>query len=204
MTKSKSTKSKIQEAARKLFISKGLNGTTSREIAEQSGVNLALLNYHFKSKENLFRVIMMDTFQKFIGGVLVILENPNTTLETKVEGFVSSYIDLLLKEPQLPNFIIGEIRKSPDSFIEKIDSIQLIFKTTFFKQLKQRAVSLDLEKNSIHPLHFMMNMMSMTVMPFVARPIIQRIGDLPDNEFVQLMEERKKLIPMWIDMILTT
>lgn len=199
MAKENKTKLKIKEAAQNLFIAKGLNGTTSRDIAEASGVNLALINYHFQSKENLFRIIMLETFQKFIGGIAVILNNPETTFEYKIENFVSSYIDLLIQEQHLPNFIIGEIRKSPDGFLEKNQFSKIMMESVFIKQLMERNM-----KNGappVHPLHYIMNLMSLTVMPFVARPMIQNVGSMSPDAFNELMEERKKLIPQWIQMI---
>ena len=47
------TKDKILQAARKLFEEKGFDSTTVREIAAKAGVNVALINYHFGSKETL-------------------------------------------------------------------------------------------------------------------------------------------------------
>jgi hypothetical protein len=50
----KNTKEKILEEANKLFASNGFSGTSIREIATQADVNIAAVNYHFKSKENLY------------------------------------------------------------------------------------------------------------------------------------------------------
>ena len=49
------TEQKIVEAARKIFTQKGYAATKTRDIAEEAGINLALLNYYFGSKENLFK-----------------------------------------------------------------------------------------------------------------------------------------------------
>lgn len=58
------TKTKIMLTAFELFGRYGVEGTSIRKIAEQSGVNLAAINYHFKSKENLFWEIMYETFKE--------------------------------------------------------------------------------------------------------------------------------------------
>jgi AcrR family transcriptional regulator len=50
----KSTEEKIKQAARDLFQEKGFSATKTRDIAERSGINLALLNYYFRSKSKLF------------------------------------------------------------------------------------------------------------------------------------------------------
>lgn len=52
------TEEKIIVAARKIFTQKGFSATRTREIAEEAGVNSALVNYYFRSKKNLFHIII--------------------------------------------------------------------------------------------------------------------------------------------------
>ena len=47
-----STEEKILISASKVFTEKGFSGTRTRDIAEEAGINLALLNYYFRSKKN--------------------------------------------------------------------------------------------------------------------------------------------------------
>jgi len=53
-----STEEKIKAAARKVFLRKGFSATRTRDIAEEAGINLALLNYYFRSKQKLFEEVM--------------------------------------------------------------------------------------------------------------------------------------------------
>ncbi|MDN3670454.1 helix-turn-helix domain-containing protein [Echinicola jeungdonensis] len=55
-----STEGKIKTAARKVFQQKGFAAARTRDIAEEPGINLALLNYYFRSKGKLFDLIMME------------------------------------------------------------------------------------------------------------------------------------------------
>ena len=57
------TEAKIIEAARQLFIHKGYARPRTRDIADKAGINLALLNYYFRSKEKLFHLIMQEKMQ---------------------------------------------------------------------------------------------------------------------------------------------
>ena len=71
-----------------------------------------------------------------------------------------------------------------------------LMKSFFMKQIQQ---AIKEEKISdISPVHFFMNMMSLTVFPFVASPMLKNLGDLQQKDFDKLMQERKKLIPKWI------
>lgn len=57
------TKKRIIDAACSLFAQYGFEGTSIREIAKCCDVNLAAVNYHFKSKENLFWAVMNDSYE---------------------------------------------------------------------------------------------------------------------------------------------
>ena len=79
-----STEEKIKEAARRVFTRKGFAGTRTRDIAEESGFNLALINYYFRSKEKLFDIIVLEHMQTFLVSVREILNDQGTTLEEKI------------------------------------------------------------------------------------------------------------------------
>lgn len=55
------TKKRIIAAARNLFAQYGFDGTSVRDIAKSCDVNLAAINYHFKTKENLFWAVMIES-----------------------------------------------------------------------------------------------------------------------------------------------
>src|SRR3982751_3793794 len=105
-----STEEKIKEAARKIFTQKGYAATRTRDIAEEAGLNLALLNYYFRSKEKLFDIIMLEKLQEFMTGIRALLSTETTSIEEKLTAIVSDYIDMLTKQPDLPLFIFTELR----------------------------------------------------------------------------------------------
>lgn len=175
---------------------KGYAAARTRDIAEEAGINLALLNYYFRSKQKLFDLIMFENLQHFIEGIREILNDKQTSLGKKVEALVSNYIDLLLQQPDLPSFVLHELRSNPKQLIPKIDREEFISKSHFMQQLKEEIKQQKIA--SLHPMHFLMNIISLTIFPFVSGPIIQNIGGLKQPEFNALMQERKKLIPKWI------
>ncbi len=179
---------------------KGYAASRTRDIAEAAGINLALLNYYFRSKEKLFDIIMLENLQQFIEGIKEILNNRQTSLEQKTETIVTNYINLLTQQPDLPLFVLHELRTHPKEIISKIDRDKFIHRSYFMQQIKDAAK--ERKAASINPLHFLMNIISLTIFPFVASPIIQNIGGLNQQDFNALMEERKKLIPKWIKAIM--
>src|ERR1700712_7216 len=97
IVKNTSTEEKIKEAARRVFTRKGYDATRTRDIAEESGYNLALINYYFRSKEKLFDLIMVEHLQFFIHSIKGILDDRETTLKEKVRILVGHYIDMLIE-----------------------------------------------------------------------------------------------------------
>lgn len=55
------TKERILELCRRLFYEKGYEATTFKEISDTLGINQSAIHYHFKSKENILRIIHSDT-----------------------------------------------------------------------------------------------------------------------------------------------
>lgn len=194
------TEEKIKNAARKVFYSKGYAATRTRDIAEEAGLNLALLNYYFRSKENLFEIIMLETVQNFFKSILEIFEDEESSFEEKVEVLAERYINFLSSNPELPIFMLSELQRYPNKIMEKIGLRNSILKSHFFKQLQQgihenRYVAID-------PLHFMMNLMALILFPFLASPIIKGLGKVNDKDFKSIMQERKIFIPLWLNSIL--
>jgi AcrR family transcriptional regulator len=190
-----STEEKIKEAARKVFTQKGFAATRTRDIAEEAGLNLALLNYYFRSKQALFEIVMMEKLQQLFGNLYPILDEEITTLERKVEMVVHTYIELLSANPDLPLFVLSEIRADPERFGQRIQAGKILRDSYFIKQLRER-------RPDMHPIQFVMSIMGMTLFPFIGRPVLQAIGSLSAKEYQALMEERKTLIPKWIGAIL--
>jgi len=195
-----STEEKIKAAARIVFMRKGYAATRTRDIAEESGLNLALINYYFRSKENLFNIVMLELCQLFVSSVKELLNDPNTTLQQKVEKLVNHYIDMLLVNPGLPFFILNEAHNNPELLLSRIgmgNDAENLYITTQWKE-RQKLIG-----HNINPLHIILNTMSMTVFPFVAAPILRTKSKISTDAYNQLMQERKTLIPQWIAMILS-
>jgi AcrR family transcriptional regulator len=190
-----STEEKIIAAARKVFTQKGYAATRTRDIAEEAGINLALLNYYFRSKEKLFGQVMREKIQQLFGLLLPILDDSTTLLDTKVELIVSEYINMITNNPDLPIFVLNELKGHTAALKNVLPIDKIIPHASFFKQLTEA-------RPDIHPLHFLLNILGMTVFPFIAMPAFDAIGIINKNNFTSLIQERKKLIPVWVKAML--
>jgi AcrR family transcriptional regulator len=195
-----STEEKIKEAAKKLFTQKGFAATRTRDIAEEAGINLALLNYYFRSKQKLFDIIMMENFRQFIHGISVKVYDDTASIEEKIVKIITSYVDFLTLHPDLPLFILNEIRGNPSKIAGKINEEVGPLRSHLMRQLQEAGKAGKIQ--DIDPFHFIANLVGLTVFPFVGKPILQRVTSVSDERFAELMEERKKLIPIWLNAIL--
>jgi len=190
-----STEEKIKEAARKVFTQKGYAATRTRDIAEEAGINLALLNYYFRSKEKLFEMVMLEKMQKFFGVLAPILNDASTTLENKVESITSKYVDLLLENPELPLFVLSELRNSPGQFAKIAQKSDFLNESVFIKQIEKK-------RPDVPPFQFFVSFLGMCLFPFLMRPVLQKMTNMKDKAFTQMMLDRKELIPLWTKAIL--
>jgi AcrR family transcriptional regulator len=195
-TADSTTEEKIKTAARTVFHRKGFAAARTRDIAEEAGINLALLNYYFRSKEKLFVLVMIETLTEFFGSVSVIINNPETSFEEKIEQFAAGYIDLIFREPDIPLFIMSEIRNNPEQLLQKVDIRNTVFNSVFIRQFAEAVEQGKIKDQNF--LHFMMNFIGLIVFPFIAKPLLKAISGLTEEQFDALIEERKKLIPVWI------
>lgn len=89
---------RIMEAAEELFAEKGFDGTSVRDIAEEAGVNLAMISYYFGSKERL-----MESLFKYRGESIKLqlenmIENKELSSLQKVYALIDNYIDRIMKQ----------------------------------------------------------------------------------------------------------
>ena len=90
------TEQKIAAAARKIFTQKGYAATKTRDIAEEAGINLALVNYYFGSKENLFKQVLKEKFEALFGLMMPVLSDRDISLDEKIRLLVKNYTKFLI------------------------------------------------------------------------------------------------------------
>lgn len=118
------TKEKIMDAAEKLFARRGYHGASVRAITSAAGVDLALVNYHFGSKQRLFsavlerrgQVLNEDRLRQLADEQRRAAPHPPST-EAVVDAFLDPILKRLLHaEPGWHNYfaLIAYVNNSPD------------------------------------------------------------------------------------------
>jgi AcrR family transcriptional regulator len=192
---------KILDAARRLFVQQGFSATTTRDIAREAGINLALVNYYYGSKQNLFTTIMIEHMKGFMKGLSIGINDPTRGLEEKFAFMADSYITMLLQQPDVPLFILRSLREDPDLLFREVGVGPILTDSLLMKEIDEA-----LKKNgspSISPLQIFINLMGLCVFPFIARPILQMASGTTDENYQEMMNERRSLVAKWMMAMLT-
>jgi len=191
----KDTEQKIFEAAKIVFIRKGMSGARMQEIADEAGINKALLHYYFRSKEKLFDAVFRDTFSQIAPKILSIFGSDKNIFE-KIKLFIGSYIDLLKENPHIPIFILNELQKNPHWIIDFIRSQGV--HPEFIISLINKEIKKGIIKK-VKPEHLLVNIISLCIFPFAARPMIEGlIFKGKTKSYNKFLDERKKEITNFI------
>jgi len=185
------TEQKILEAAKNVFIRKGMYGARMQEIADEAGINKALLHYYFRSKNKLFEAIFQEIFQEFVPKAFSILK-AQIPFEEKIRQFVANYIDVVAENPFMPIFIINEINQNPER-LAHLTNVMSAIKVEVASDLNRKFETGEYRK--VDPVQLFSSVISMTLFPFLAKPIIQGAFEYSDEEFKVFLQERKQLIP---------
>lgn len=190
-----STEKEILEAAKRVFQVKGMYGARMQEIADEAGINKAMLHYYFRSKDKLFDAVFQDAAKNFFSKIRELFSVEKPLLE-KIEYFVENYVDLLLHNSFIPAFIITEVHQNPDRiknvFLESGVSVEM----QFINDIKS-AISLGII-HPIDPKQLIINIIALCVFPVAAKPIIKTMLSFNDEDYLQFVKTRKKEVSKFI------
>ena len=116
------TAGRIVAEARRLFAEKGYDGVSIKEISERAGVNIAAVNYHFDSKENLFHHIIEQFLSELFVSSRKTLLPPQSVedLKVRLEVFVRQTIEAIISQPDVMTIIQREGERSSEVFKKTI------------------------------------------------------------------------------------
>ncbi|MFN8208524.1 MAG: TetR/AcrR family transcriptional regulator [Bacteroidales bacterium] len=190
----------ILRSARSVFLRKGLDGARMQEIADEAGINKALLHYYFRNKEKLFQAVFNRVLNEFLPALWENFQS-DVSLEQKIRSFVEIYFRLLSQNIFIPQFIISELNRDPQGLKTFVDRLSdEVLKPSFSKLEAQ--IREEIRRKAIRPIdpyNLMVNIISMCIFPFLARPVLsQLLFEGKQEAYESFLEERKKHIPDFI------
>jgi TetR/AcrR family transcriptional regulator len=198
------TESKILDAAHAVFMRSGTAGARMQEIADEAGVNKALLHYYFRSKERLAAAVF-DRVARGLFARVGQLAVSDVDLEEKVRLIIAAYLDQFARTPYAPGYLICEMNQHPDRAGQLLAALggpaaagsgsgpSIPFLASLAAQIQQRVAAGIMRP--IEPRQFLANLVSLCVFPFAARPMLCAVFRMNDRGFREFIEERKTSLP---------
>ncbi|MBT3207734.1 MAG: TetR/AcrR family transcriptional regulator [Bacteroidetes bacterium] len=170
--KNRNTEGKILKTAEDVFIRKGKAAARMQEIADEAGINKALLHYYYRSKDKLFESVFTTVIKQLMLPKIVKIVNEESDVFEIIRKFADFYIGVLIKNPYIPLFVLEEINKNPQRLAELFISAGLPSEKLIKKIQKQ------MDEGSIKqmdPRQIFVNLIALCVFPLVARNMVQAI-----------------------------
>jgi len=199
-----STEQRILDAAHAVFIRSGTAGARTQEIAKEAGVNSALLHYYFRSKERLAEAVFTRAAGQLLPAVIRILAS-DAALEDKVNQVVQTELLHLAKAPYLPGYILSELAHHPERAGQLVSAVTgmvpaeigMRVSAVLGRQIDERVRAGRMHQ--IAPDQFIVNLLSMCVFPFAARPMLMALLGFDQTGFDRFIDRRRKeLAPFFL------
>jgi TetR/AcrR family transcriptional regulator len=191
------TEERILEAAKKVFMQKGSAGARMQDIADEAGINKALLHYYFRSKEKLFEVIFREAAGKMMAGISRIFEESDMDIFEQIRTFCRMYIQLGIDHPYLPIFVLHEMHSGDGKVFKNI--MEGYKGKPFASIVKSFQNAMDAKKiRSVDPAQLILNMLSLCIFPVIAKPMFLQVSGITAEKFDVLLEARSTEVSAFI------
>lgn len=192
MSKDKlSTQEKIKKTAEELFFGQGNFKATTQEIADAAGVNRTSINYYFRSRDKLFELVLEEAIKRMQANHWATFES-DLPFREKLERYIDDKLTSAIKYPFLEIYIVTELHNN--QLFQHFQHHELLREA---KPMLDKQLKIEIEKGRIRPIssiHFLLNISSLVSFPFCIRPLIRKYWDMTDEEFDQVLKERKQII----------
>ena len=187
------TEGKIKETAKRIFFQKGHIHATTLEIAVEAGISRPMINYYFRRSSLLFEQVLQEAIAAERQELTDVFSSKKSLFE-KVSEFIDIIIEQNTDYPYLQNFIVSELAKNPEKTIQFLPNDEGKLK---IREIIQGQIDEAIASGLLHPItaeDFMLNLMSLCNYPLVAKPFVQGLFTLNEDEYRSLLLRRKKVI----------
>lgn len=189
---SSEVKDKILKEAQILFIKNGFKGTSVRDIAKASGTNVAMVNYYFNSKYNLFEIIFEEALDVLIKRVFETITSDRPFFEL-IELWIHTYYDILFEYPQIAAFILNEVSLNPERLTQRVKNRNPY---SAFSTIAQR-IEEEAKKGTIRETpaaDFLLNILSLCMFPFMFGNLAMTLMEIPRDIYNELIANHEKYV----------
>jgi AcrR family transcriptional regulator len=197
------TEQQILDAAHVVFLRRGTSGARMQDIAAEAGVNQALLHYYFRSKERLSEAVFRRAAAQLLPRVIEAMAS-DLSIEDKVARVVELELDHLLRVPYLPGYIISELHHHPARARQLISAVTGMTPEDVGPRVVTRlreqldAGARDGRFRPIAPDQFIVNLFSLCIFPFAARPMLMALLGLDQPGFERFIGQRRDQLTAFV------
>lgn len=188
------TEARILEAAHRVFLRRGTAGARTQEIADEAGVNKALLHYYFRSKDRLAEAVFLRAARMLFPRMLRTMAS-DLPLREKLQRAVDIELDLLEENPYLPGYLVSEFQYRSDRLRALLgEAISVDDMRHALLGGLQRQLDEEVERGRIRPTRaddLMVSLLSQLVMPYAAAPMLSAMLGIDDDARRAMMERRR-------------
>lgn len=170
-------KLRILDAAEQLFAVKGFDGVTVRDIAEQAHVNVAMINYYFGNKDDLYLGIVESYLESLSIELEKVLRQEKDP-RLRIKMYIDCYVDSLFTKAQSAQLLLrSEFQDNAN--IEK-------FVSKYFAKNQLRLEETIIEGIQagyfipVDPKLTVVSLIGMTLWYFAGAPIFSRVPGMED------------------------
>ena len=174
------TKNKIIAGAKQIFLTKGFAESTLDEISSVSGVNQALINYHFRTKKFLYRLTVLQVFETEIYPEMSRILNIRDDLHKA--NSLNEYSSAIFKK--YPFLMLILLNENDAVFKDLLDwMIQKVRSSEFMYSDKTPNIS------ALHEVQRVFIMFTMSLIPESVSGFFKPLLGVDDVEYKQLLFE---------------
>lgn len=185
------TRDRILDAAHSVFLQRGTAAARTQEIADAAGVNKALLHYYFGTKEALATAVFERVAGEFFSRIFAILRS-ELELEAKVRQLIGAYLEFLPSRPYIVGYIVTELHAGRGRAEQVFAGRGPVPLDLLERQIQDRVAAGTMRPIPVQ--QFVVNLVSLIVFPFVARPVLEQVLGLDGPRFAAFVEERKRTL----------
>ncbi len=192
-TEEQNVELKILKAAENLFLKQGFMRTTTAQIAKEAGCNQAMVHYYYRKKERLFEKIYSEKIQLMMSNLLT-ASSSTATFEERIMNIVGIHFDFLKQNPLIPAFLLNEaFSHSSDRRTHLMDVIKKHSQT--ITAPLENELSKRIKDGTIRPISsfdLILTILSLNIGAFLIGPVFQKIWEISDERYQELIEHRKE------------
>lgn len=189
------TKEIIMDQATILFTNKGYTGTSVRDIAMKSGVNISLISYYFGGKKGLLEALMVDFLEGYLKELESVQQKNHADAFEKLMDIVSASLTFMQQHHLRARFVLREMTLD-STLVREITSTYLMKEKHIYETILKQGI----DEGTFPPLPMnwtIMQIRGIITMPFLHHQYVREVFQLHPHHSHFVVAYQKELY-MWL------